>query len=453
MKTRKVYIRIKWQHLLLFCVTSISLTGIVHAQNQFITLENCYEIGIKRAPLLQKSLLDIVGAEVMTNQAKLERLPTLGAMINHGYNWGQSIDPFTNTFATERVQTNNLNMRSSWNLFAGFSVKYRIDLAKLNQEYADLIYKINERNYKNEIATAYAKLQSDHLRKQWNTELVVRSEAFLKNAQALEKSGRNTPYDVLRFKAIYENDLAELTMADNEFEYTGFVIKQLLNIQGKDTSATSFVLLNEEQLLDYLKMGETPDVSNLPDTKIAEVNQTIAALNVKANQALMYPSLSLSSAIGTGYSGANSTLINGELVTKTYSEQFRENLYQSVVLTLAMPIFNQHTVKRDIALAKIQKRQADWDAIQTQIELKNTLERLQFELNNERVALETLKTISKTQDELFTASDKMFRSGIINFVEFVEARNNATQARLKYLTSLSRCYGLLLLLENFSSIN
>jgi outer membrane protein len=442
-----------FKHFLLCSVFCFALSGNVLAQNHSITLDNCYEIGIKRAPELQKGLLDILGAEIMTNQTKMERLPTLSAMVNHGYNWGQSIDPFTNTFATERVQTNNLNMRSSWNLFAGFSVKYRIDLAKLNQEYTDLLYKVNVRNYKNDIATAYAKLQADHLRMQLNTELVARSEAFLTNIQALEKSGRNTPFDVLRFKAIYENDVAELALAKNEFEYTGFVIKQLLNIQSPDTTANSFVLLDEKKLKEYLKIPENLDVSALPETKIAEINQASATLRVKSNKALMYPSLSLSSAIGTGYSGANNELINGELVTKTYGVQFRENLYQSVVLTLSMPIFNHYTVRRDIALAKIQKRQADWDVIQTQIELKNTLERINFELTNERIALETLKVISETQDELFRASEKMFRSGIINFVEFVDARNNATQARLRYLSSLSRSYGLLLLLENFSALN
>lgn len=453
MKTNSVF-RFHKSTTIAFCSLFLfSLTGIGIAQNDKISLEKCYEIGISRTPELQKGLLDILGADVLSNQVKSERLPTLNSMLNHGYNWGQSIDPFTNTFATDRVRTNNLNVRSSWNLFAGFSVKYRIDIAKLNQEYTALLYKANERNYKNEIAAAFAKLQSDHLQKMVKAELVQRSEAFLKNVKALEKSGVNTPYDVLRFQALYENDLAELAFASNEFEYTGFVIKQLLNIQSKDTTAFSFELLDENRLRSFIKIPEPIPSNELPENRMAEVNQQSAILKLKASQSMVYPNLSLNSIIGTGYSGANTDLVNGELITRSYGDQFRENLYQSVVLTLSLPIFNNYSVKRDIELAKIQKRQADWDVVQTQIEINNTLERLNFEFNNELIAIEALRSIRTAQEELFVAAEKMFASGVINFVEFVDARNNATQAQLRYLTSLSRCYGLLLVLKNFSEMN
>ncbi|MBK9627660.1 MAG: hypothetical protein IPO56_08130 [Flavobacteriales bacterium] len=59
-------------------------------------------------------------------------LPNLNAAATHGYNWGQTIDRYTNTFATDRVRTNNFYLGSDWMLFGGLSQQNQFKQAKLD---------------------------------------------------------------------------------------------------------------------------------------------------------------------------------------------------------------------------------------------------------------------------------------------------------------------------------
>ena len=47
-------------------------------------------------------------------------LPSLNSSVSHAYNFGRTIDPYTNTFTVDRVRNNNIGLSSSVTLFAGF---------------------------------------------------------------------------------------------------------------------------------------------------------------------------------------------------------------------------------------------------------------------------------------------------------------------------------------------
>src|SRR5690606_4491549 len=63
-------------------------------------------------------------------QSKLDLLPGITGNASHAYNYGQTIDRYTNQFATSRVQSNNFYLQSGVTLFNGFQ---KMNLIRQNQ--------------------------------------------------------------------------------------------------------------------------------------------------------------------------------------------------------------------------------------------------------------------------------------------------------------------------------
>ena len=96
------------------------------------TLEQCVVRAEAKNLAIRSASYDRDIAVAGENGAKWGFLPTLNGAATHGYNWGQTIDRYTNTFATDRVRTNNFYLGSDWTLFGGFNQQNLFKQAKLD---------------------------------------------------------------------------------------------------------------------------------------------------------------------------------------------------------------------------------------------------------------------------------------------------------------------------------
>lgn len=255
--------------------------GGIWSQNKPLDIEQCYAIAIENSPNLQIKLLDILSSDVLIEQAKMQFLPTLNAGATHGYNWGQSIDPFTNTFATGRVRTNNFSVRSSWEIFTGLMNRYRLNLTRTNKQTSEEILQLETRNFKNEIAAVYAKLQTDHLIKNLYDEQLALIQVLYMNVAAKEKTGRKSPFDKLRIEALVQQDSAAVIAANNNIRFSSFVLRQLLNSSDSLRNLHEFEILTEGQLAQRLRTFSSWTIDTLPEVRIAELNKEAALLEYK----------------------------------------------------------------------------------------------------------------------------------------------------------------------------
>jgi len=83
----------------------ISKSGVVLAQNNSEnagstawTLEACIERALQKNLNVMDQEIGILRAENALNQDRLDRYPTLNASASHNYNFGRTIDPFTNQY-------------------------------------------------------------------------------------------------------------------------------------------------------------------------------------------------------------------------------------------------------------------------------------------------------------------------------------------------------------------
>src|SRR6185503_1131000 len=87
------------------------------------TLDQCLLRAEQQNLTYRSAQLQADLADKASDQSRWALLPDLNAGATHGYNWGKAVDRYTNTFATDRVRTNNLWLSSNWTLFQGFRLQ------------------------------------------------------------------------------------------------------------------------------------------------------------------------------------------------------------------------------------------------------------------------------------------------------------------------------------------
>ena len=108
------------KYLIFALLIFASAKGI--GQNTY-SLNKCLEIALENNISLSQGELNVQQNELGLIQSKANLLPSLNGSASHGYNWGQTIDPFTNQFATNRIQSNSFGLNTGVTIFNGFTLQ------------------------------------------------------------------------------------------------------------------------------------------------------------------------------------------------------------------------------------------------------------------------------------------------------------------------------------------
>ena len=97
------------------------------------TLEECVRYALEHNLSLQQGALQVKGAQLDLQAARLAMTPTLNASAGLAFNSGRAIDPFTNTFIERTVESNQLGINGSWLIYQGSQLQHQLKAARLEQ--------------------------------------------------------------------------------------------------------------------------------------------------------------------------------------------------------------------------------------------------------------------------------------------------------------------------------
>ena len=420
------------------------------------SLEECINYALDNNINVKQQDLNIDYQEELLLQSKLGILPNLNGFVSHGYNWGQRIDPFTNEFATDRVRSNNLYLQGDINLFSGLQQVNKIKRNMLNLKAAQF----DADYYKDEVSISVA---VEYLQTLYYVEFVemARNQLDITNQQVertrkLVEAGTLAKGDLLIIEAQQASEELSLVEAENNLALSYLNLTQLLELPTPE----GFVIEKPELgLIDHPEIYKPEQiygvaVENRPEIKSAEVKVESSERDLGIARGTYYPSLSLNGSIGSGYSGANyiynnpsvsvsdnpfAVTENNEFVypyevsyesrnPKAWGDQFNDNLNESVSLNLRIPIFNGWVSRSSVAQAKIGIANAD---LELQLQKRNLYKIIQQAYNDAVAAANKYKAAEKkvkATHESFKYSEQKFNVGLINSVEYNDAKKEANNA-------------------------
>lgn len=418
-KIDRISIQSKARRVLFFL---IFIPAFSFSQNW--TLDKCIDSALRNNLSLQSGVFQYQKAEIELRNSKQDLLPSLNGGITHGYNWGQTIDLFTNQFATSRVMYDNFYLSSSITLFSGLQKYYGIQMNKLNTQTKLQEQQIIERNVKIDVAAAFLQvlLNKEVLDLCENTT----NKTDLQYQRVLEFFSENqaTNANLLELNAQLERDKYNQTKARNDLAYSKLLLQQVINVTVRDsfTVSPSF----GEFAIDTTSF----DSVTFPEIIKIETGIQRQIYLIKSVKGRYYPTLMLGGSLGSGYSGNNKIITaSGDLVTRPFNQQVNDNFYQSVYATLSIPIFNKNGTRNQVKIQELELKELTLSKQREYNELEQKLAQLKMEISSVSTQLLSLEAVNQSSRLNFENSALLFETGNITATQLEEAKNKLFAAQ------------------------
>lgn len=450
----------KYNYIVLLIL--LSLAGIsADAQNETgaWTLKKCIDHALQNNLSLKMQQLSLESSQITLTQSKLSMLPTLNASATHNYNWGKSVDRYTNQLTTDRIQSNNFYIGSQVTLFNGFQLLNGWKQKMIDLHAAEYDLQKLSNDIALNIATAYLQIL-------YNTESFENAKNQLEITRLqLDKSkkmldaGAISKGTYLSVEAQYSSEEMALVDAENNLKLSLLTLAQMLDLPNTADFAIAFPesLDNDSLLLPAQSSADifAYAVKNQPEIMAADLRVQSAEKSLQIARGGRLPSLTLSGSFGTGYSDAGKELsgvsvsgydtlgittespteyvlgprYNYSYSTKSFNNQIKDNSNKTIGFTLNIPLFNSWAVNSAISQSKIGLETARINRQLTEQTMQKTIEQAYADAHGAVKRYMAAKKQYQSYQESFAYNQEKFNVGLITAIDYNDAKNKTGKAK------------------------
>ncbi len=444
--------------LFFFLLMTLLHTGL-RAQTQSWSLQDCIDYAMLHNIEIRQQQLNEKASKYDVQQGYANILPTLNAEGTQGFNFGRSVDPFTNEFSTERIMRQDARAGSSMVIFSGFQ---NINYLRYNMLRNTAMRYDTERTQNDvtlNIAAAYMQILYNEDLLETARQQVELIKSQLERTRSLFQGGTLPRGSVLEIEARLAEEELNLINAENNLRLSYLELMQMLDLD----PAMEFSVVRPEVAVEetymmhdaahvYEKALQTEPTVQSAQTRILFVERQLAI-----ERGRMSPSLFLEGSLFTGYSEASMqpayrqelgpvqigylqdetpVFTDGYrtmMQRKPYSDQIRDNFSQSVSLRLRIPIFNRWEVRTRIQHAKIDLERARNNFELSQNNLNKIIQQAHADA---QAAYQRYQATTKSLDafsESFHYTRQRFELGMVSSVEFNESQTRLARAEREVL--------------------
>lgn len=429
------------------------------------TLEQCVQRAEERNLTIQRAQYDRDGAFQDERAGKWGLFPDLNAAATHGYNWGQTIDRYTNEFATDRVRTNNLWLGSSWTLYGGMARQNQWKQAKLNTASAEEALAAARIDVRSQVVSFFMQMLSAEERIKAATNTVERTREQVVLTEALVQAGRTARVELLDLRAQQAREEFDLVTAENQYQQARLQLAQLLQFGLAEMEAFS---ITAPALSSFEPQEPTVTVEQVmqrvreshPSYKRTELDVQSAEKGVEIARATGIPSLQFSANIASGFSGLNEVPVGepiygtpslvgytsgGEDVfvpnvsynteVKGFGDQLKDNVNYSTAWTLNVPIFNNMRNRTGVQQARIRYERARLQQTDIEQQLRLTVQQaIADQRASYRQYMAASNAVEAAQESMSYAKDR-FEQGAVTALELSTAKTNLNRSMADMITA------------------
>ena len=445
----------------------MALVPLQTAAQEAWSLQRCLDHAFEHNIQIQLGQLGEVSAAIGTQSAKGAFLPNLNGNLSHGYNFGRTIDPFTNQFVeSSAIRSNSFGLSTGMVLFNGFQNHLNLRRAKLAQKSAAAQREIAENNVVLTIAGAFLNVlfQEEFVRvAEYNRQATARQVDRMRSMVA---AGAAAEFDLYDVEAQLAADEANIVSTKNALGLAKLNLVQLLQLPASEADGFELVRPSDEDL-QRTDLPSSPAaavayaLSAFPEIYQAELQVEDAFIGLDIAKANRYPRLFASYNIGTGYSGASRSIdgaptteeiVLGSLVvddstsydlvaqqevynfiTTPFNDQLSQNFNQSVFFSMSIPIFNNFSVKASIEQAEVSALSAQYQLEQTKQTLTTSIESAWADARaaSEQSVAQEASLIAA--ERAFLNTEKRYEAGASTAIDYADARTLFDNARVNAL--------------------
>jgi len=415
---------------------SMCLSATAQAQ-EVITIKQAVDRMLQNNLNIKQSALNVATAETYVQQSKAELYPSLNGGVNNDFNFGRSLNPATNQLITRNFFSGTANLSTSVDLFNGFA---KINQIKQNRITLEANYSALDKTKNDlvlQVVTTYFQVVFNEDLLRASREQLQVAQQTLTRESALFDAGNKTTADIAQAKAQVATAELNVTNAQNQLTISYLTLSQLMEM-GSDASykvvaPTIEDITSAQQRYPERDINEAA-LATFPDLKLARLNREAAAKGVDVARGFLFPTISLGGGLGTRYS-YDLAAQPGQIGAgdARLFDQINNNFYQSVGMSIRIPIFNGLASRSNLKRAKI-----SYEGYQIQEQLtKNNLNKVVAQAVADLRAASsryqsTLNTFN-AQAEAFRVNEERFNVGLVNSLDFNTSQTNRNRAEIDFI--------------------
>ena len=404
--------------------------------------------------------------ELLVGQANLNRrdafwnrMPNLNFNANQGFNFGRSIDPFTNQFISQQIRTNTFNLTSGWTFFAGLTRTNTLRQTIRQLEATKLDLKAADRTLVISVTQAFLNVALAKDRLANSDKQLINLQGQVDQTEKLVKSGRQAEITLLQIKAQLATERLNQTQRRNQLQFAKLQLQQLMELplDPEFDIEVPTVVADVPDSLPYqlptlVRNAEQDD----PALQAARYRNQANEMGLKVARGNYYPRFALNINLNTGYSSArklfdrSTTLLEQPIgylqsdptevvlaqvpnITTTerkyqFGQQLWDNFGQNVSLSMALPIFNSLQVRTNVQRAKLNLETSRIQEAQRRNALRQEVEQAWVDAEAARASFRAAEAQMVAQQAIANQSEEQFRLGLLGPLDYLTNRNNYLRA-------------------------
>lgn len=403
------------------------------------TLEECIEYAKENNLMIKEQAINTSLLEADYKQSYYNMTPRLTGYGQHSYNYGKTVDRYTNEFATTRVLSEDFYVSGRFDIFNGLQNLNTIKKRKLDLQASEYDRQQVMEDVTLDVASAFLDILffTENLEITKNQHQISLSQ--LRKTKVLVEGGKLAKKDLLQIQSQAATEEVNMIKAQNNLDIAQLRLKNLLELDTVEDFTINKPTINIGEYGEVTYSVQTiyeKALTSVPGIKSAETKIKSAEKNLDIQKGKRYPQLEVTGYLATGYSGASKrTTETGDYEKIPYSQQIEDNFSKSFGFQLTIPIFNRWHTQTAIKKAKVEMLKSE-NQLEQQ---KNAMHKIIKEAYADAIAaFKEYNAAKKSLDaskEAFKYTGQKFNLGAASSIEYNEAKNNLNNAQAQLLQS------------------
>jgi outer membrane protein len=451
--------------LLITCLTfqSKAQNAVQASGNETkLGLQQAVDIALKNNISVKQSQNQVLLNALQLQQSRFNQLPNASGNINESFNFGRSLDPFTNTYIDNSVNYNQISVNANVIIFNGHQLKNTIAQNDILLKATQFDLQAMKENISLQVVLSYLNIMNAEDQLAISKTQTAITALQIDRTDKLVKAGSLAQSNLFDLKAQLAGE--ESTVINNQsiLDLAKLTLLQLLNDKTITDVKVDRISVPTPSTGGYeATIGKIFEVaeSSQPTLKAADLRIKGADKGIEIARAGFLPTVTANASFGGNQSNRqkdytfNNTTIEQNLgvvkfqgqeipliVTSPYKErietgttsyftQLGNTANYGFGVNASIPIFSKYSNKSNVTRAKIQKENANLNAQQARLTLRQNIETAYTNLTNSAKRYDAYLVQVSALEESFRAAESRFNAGAIDFVSYSLQKTNLDKAK------------------------
>ncbi|HND71284.1 MAG TPA: TolC family protein [Bacteroidia bacterium] len=428
------------------------------------SLKDCIDYALNNNISVQQSIIASKIAAATYQQSVGSLFPSINASSSLNYNYGRSLDPTSYQYVDQTFQSGGASLNGNLPIFQGLELQHNLRKSSIDFDASKLDVRKVQNDIALSVATAYLQILYSNEQLKATNDRIDAVTKERNRAKILVDNDLLAEGSLLDADALLATEEFNKASAENLLTSSRLTLIQLMQLEGASDiviETPTLEIPSQESLSLSSESVYNEALKNLPEVKASELRLKSAKESLGIARAARYPKLSAFGSLSTNYSNQATSLdgspvftgyvpsgavtssgeqvlqpvFNYKYIDTPLKDQLNNNFGKAIGFNLSISLFNGWAINSNIKRSKLSFENARLNALQT----KNTVYKNVQQAHADAIAaLKKYAAANKSvaaQEKAFLYTEKKYNAGLLNSIDYVNARNNYTKSQSDLIQS------------------